>query len=66
MADGTYAGENSHASWLELLAATTTITLALVAASTASFIGEWIPGPPKLMLATAGRMLLVANQSSAP
>jgi len=66
MADGMNAGENSHESSSELPPATTTTTLALVAASTASFIADWTPGPPKLMLATAGRRLLVANQSNAP
>lgn len=66
IADGTNAGEKLQASRLELPPATITVTPALVAASTASFIALWVPLPPKLMLAREGRMSLVAIQSSAP
>jgi len=62
---GTYAGENPQASALELPAATDTTTPAATAASTASRMPATTPLPPKLMLATAGRTELVANQSSA-
>lgn len=65
IADGTNAGEKLQASLLELPPATTTDTPALVAASTASAMACWVPLPPKLMLATTGRMELVANQSNA-
>jgi len=62
---GTYAGEKPQASLLSLPAATTTATPLFTAASTASFIAEFVPLPPKLMLATAGRTPPVANQSNA-
>jgi len=62
---GTKAGEKPQASEFSLPAATTTVTPALTAASTASFIAWMVPLPPRLMLATAGRVLLVANQSNA-
>merc|ERR1719330_1815774 len=65
MADGTNAGEYSQALRLELPAATTTVTPAPVAASIASSMACWVPLPPRLMLATAGRMsVCVAIQSS--
>lgn len=54
-----------HAFRLLLPAATTTVTPAVVAASMASFQPWLMPLPPKLRLATMGRMELVANQSSA-
>jgi len=65
MAEGTNAGENPHASLFSFPAATTTVTPALTAVSTAVFMAFWVPLPPKLMLATAGRSPEVANQSKA-
>lgn len=62
---GTKAGENPQASLLSFPAATTTVTPAFTAASVASFMACSVPGPPKLMLATAGRTLCVDSQSKA-
>merc|ERR1719411_1655576 len=64
MAFGTKAGEKPHASLLLLPPATTTVTPALTAASTAVLMDEMTPRPPKLMLATAGRTEEVATQSN--
>merc|ERR1719336_1354449 len=64
MAEGTCAGEELQASLPVLPEATTTETPAAVAASTAGVRAAW-KDPCKLMLATAGRMLLVAIQSNA-
>jgi len=61
IADGTNAGENPQASLLELPPATTTVTPDPVAASTASAMACWVPVPPKLMLATTGRVELTAK-----
>merc|ERR1719336_2108968 len=57
MAEGTCAGEELQASLPVLPEATTTETPAAVAASTAGVRAAW-KDPCKLMLATAGRMLL--------
>merc|ERR1719232_2576243 len=65
MAEGTKAGENLQASWLSFPPATTTVTPAPTAASTASLMALWVPRPPRLMLATAGRSWFCANQSRA-
>merc|ERR1719464_2405832 len=65
MALGTKAGVNSQASLLLFPPATTTVTPASTAASTASAMACWVPLPPKLIDATAGRVGLVANQSRA-
>jgi hypothetical protein len=65
MADGTKAGEKRQESELLLPPATTTVTPEFTAASTASFMACCVPDPPKLMLATAGRVGLVASQSNA-
>merc|ERR1719203_1393129 len=61
MALGMKAGENEQASALLLPAATTTITPAFTAPSTACLNACRRPDPPKLMLATAGRIELTAN-----
>jgi len=65
MALGTNAGEKLHESELSFPPATTTVTPPFTAASTASTIACWLPLPPKLIDATAGRVGLVANQSKA-
>merc|ERR1719297_288022 len=65
IADGTKAGENPQASRLLLPPATTTTTPEFTAASTASRMACWVPKPPKLIDATAGRVGLVAIQSRA-
>jgi len=65
-ADGTKAGEKPQASLLLLPPATITITPELTAASTASLMADWVPWPPKLMEAMAGRTLDLASQSRAP
>merc|ERR1719401_1298921 len=64
IADGTKAGENLQASVLLLPPATTTVTPAATAPSTACTMAAWLPNPPKLMLATAGRIEEVAMQVS--
>merc|ERR1719277_42525 len=65
MAAGTNAGEKLHASELSFPPATTTVTPPLTAALTASAIACWVPLPPKLIDATAGRVGFVASQSRA-
>jgi hypothetical protein len=65
MAEGTNAGEKRQLSLLLFPPATTTVTPPLTAASTASRMACWVPLPPKLMDATAGRVGLVASQSKA-
>lgn len=65
MALGTNGGVKSQASVLLLPAATTTTTPASTAASIASAMAWNVPFPPKLMLTTAGRTGLTANQSKA-
>jgi len=65
MALGTNAGEKRQASLLLFPPATTTVTPEFTAASTASAMACWVPLPPKLIDATAGRVGLVANQSRA-
>merc|ERR1719215_1820311 len=65
MAEGTYAGEKPHASRFSLPAATTTVTPAFTAASTATSRLTTFPDPPRLMLATAGRSPLRPTQSRA-
>jgi len=65
MALGTNAGEKSHASALEFPPATTTVTPEFTATSTASTIACWLPLPPKLIDATAGRAGWTASQSKA-
>jgi len=62
---GTNAGEKLQESEFELPPATMTVTPAVVALSTASLIAVWVPLPPKLMLAMAGRIELDAIQSNA-
>ena len=63
MAFGVKAGEYEPASALLSPAATTTITPALTAPSTACLKACRVPAPPKLKLATTGCIELVANQS---
>lgn len=66
MALGTKAGEKLHALLFSLPAATTTTTPALTAASMAFLYVDDVPGPPRLMLATAGFGPEVTTQSRDP
>src|SRR5215212_5854683 len=61
MAAPTRAGEEPHASALLLPAATANVTTELIALATAESSVELMP-PPRLMLATAGRMRFAATQ----
>merc|ERR1740123_3036281 len=65
MAAGTKAGEKRHASLLLFPPATTTTTPPFTAALTASAMACWVPLPPKLIDATAGRVGFLASQSKA-
>jgi len=65
IAEGTYAGIQPQASMPAFIAATTTTTPALVAASTVSLTIWLVVLAPMLTLATAGRMELTASQSNA-
>jgi hypothetical protein len=60
IAFGTNAGVLVQASVFSLPAATTTTTPAATAASTAIRVAESVPDPPRLMLATDGRMALAS------
>jgi len=66
IAEGTKAGEKLHASEFSFPAATTTVSPLLEAMSMARVYAEERPGPPKLMLTTAGRCPDVEIQSMAP
>lgn len=66
IAEGMNAGEKLQESLLSFPPATTTDTPARVAASTAVCNPEFVPGPPKLMLATFGRAEFLATQSNPP
>jgi len=66
MALGTKAGDLVHASVFSLPAATTTTTPELTAALIAFLYALDVPGPPRLMLITAGFEPLLTTQSMDP
>ena len=65
MADGTKAGENQPASLCDWPPVIIPTTPALTAASTPSARPGWVPEPPNLMHAIAGRVELAADQFNA-